>query len=124
MARSSWRVRGSFVVFLYNIQMVLPAKSKDKVGYGDQYEHLPQKAALAAKRKCAIVMVHYAKKADGWLDPKSLESILGSTVITGACDMFLLLQNSDNGQAYTPHVTGKFMHGTCWNMVKQNGFLK
>ncbi|MBT5001210.1 MAG: AAA family ATPase [Tateyamaria sp.] len=111
-------------VFLDNMQMVLPPKSKGKDDYAYYYEHLPQWAELAVKHKCAIVMVHHAKKADGRPDPNPLESILGSTAITGACDTIMVLQKSDDGQAYTLHVTGKFTPDKSWNMVKKNGLFE
>lgn len=112
------------VVFLDTMQMVLPPKSKGKDDYAYYYEHLPKWAALSVKHKCAIVMVHHAKKADGRPDPNPLESILGSTAITGACDTIMVLQKSDNGQAYTLHVTGKFTPDKSWNMVKKNGLFE
>ena len=111
-------------VFLDTMQMVLPPKSKGKDDYAYYYEHLPQWAALAVKHKCAIVMVHHTKKADGRPDPNPLESILGSTAITGACDTILILQKSDDGQAYTLHVTGKFTPDNSWNMVRTNGLFE
>lgn len=77
-------------VFLDNMQMVLPSK-KGKDDYVYYYEHLPQWAALAVNQKCAIIMIHHARKADGRPDPNPLESILGSTAITGACDTILEL---------------------------------
>lgn len=111
-------------VFLDTMQLVLPPKMRGNDDYAYYYEHLPQWAALAVKHKCGIVMSHHAKKADGRPDPNPLESILGSTAITGACDTIMVLQKSDNGQAYTLHVTGKFTPDKSWNMVKRDGLFE
>ncbi|MDA9856444.1 helicase RepA family protein, partial [Paracoccaceae bacterium] len=73
-------------VFLDNMQMVLPAKLVRKDDYEYHYDHLPHWARLAEKYKCAIVMVHHARKDNGQVHPNPLQSILGSTAITGACD--------------------------------------
>ena len=86
-------------------------------------ENSKLKRLLAVKHKCRIVMSHHAKKADGRPDPNPLESILGSTAITGACDTIMVLQKSDNGQAYTLHVTGKFSPDKSWNMVKTDSLF-
>ena len=81
--------------------MVLPAKLVRKYDYEYYYDHLPHWARLAEKYKCAIVMVHHARKDNGQAHPNPLQSILGSTAITGACDTILVIQKSDDGQAYT-----------------------
>ena len=110
-------------VFLDNMQMVLPSKPGRKDDYEYYYDHLPKWARLAEKYKCAIVMVHHARKDNGQAHPNPLQSILGSTVITGACDTILVIQKSDDGQAYTLNVMGKFTPDKTYSMTKQDGLF-
>ena len=105
------------------MQMVLPSKPGRKDDYEYYYDHLPKWAQLAEKYKCAIVMVHRARKDNGQAHPNPLQSILGSTAITCACDTILANQKSDDGQGYTLDVTGKFRPDKTYNMIKQDGLF-
>jgi RecA-family ATPase len=102
-------------IFLDNMEMVLPAKSKGSDDYAYYYKQLPPWAMLATKHNCTILMTHHTKKER---EDNPFKTILGSQAIMGCCDSVFVMERSDQPNQFTLHATGKFTEDLALNLKR------
>ena len=73
--------------------------------YGTEYEELTKIKDIADKRGAAIVLVHHTRKKHDKTDGNN--DVLGSSAVTGAADMILILRKNRGGSAGTLRVSGR-----------------
>ena len=93
-------------VFLDNMEIVLPERSRNTDDYSYYYKHLPQWAELGNASNCSIVMTHHTTK-EHRDDP--FKNILGSQAIMGSCDSVFVLERGSQSNQFNLHATGKFI---------------
>ena len=103
-------------IFLDNMELVLPPKSRGSDDYAYYYQQLPQWAALASKHNCAIVMTHHTRKET---TENPFDAILGSQAIMGTSDTVMVMQKAKRDREYDLHVTGKYIPDETYNLVRK-----
>ena len=113
-------------VFLDNMEIVLPERSRNTDDYShyykhlpQYYKHLPQRAELGNISNCAIVMTHHTTK-EHRDDP--FKTILGSQSIMGSCDSVFVLERGSQSNHFNLHATGKFILDEVHNL-KRDGTI-
>ncbi len=102
-------------VFLDNMEIVLPERSRNTDDYSYYYEHLPQWAELGNISNCAIVMTHHTTK-EHRDDP--FKTILGSQAIMGQCASVFVLERGSQSNHFNLHATGKFILDEVHNLKR------
>jgi len=92
-------------VFLDNMEIVLPERSRQSDDYTFYYKHLPTWAEMAARYNSAIIMTHHTTKE---VRDDPFKSILGSQAIMGSCDSVFVIERSNQSNLFNLHSTGKF----------------
>lgn len=103
------------VIFLDNMELVLPPKPRGSDDYAYYYQQLPQWAALASKHNCAIVMTHHTRKET---TDNPFDAILGSQAIMETSDTVMVMQKAKRDRQYDLHVTGKYIPDETYNLVR------
>ena len=104
------------VIFLDNMELVLPPKPRGSDDYAYYYQQLPQWAALASKHNCAIVMTHHTRKET---TDNPFDAILGSQAIMGTSDTVMVMQKAKRDREYDLHVTGKYIPDETYNLIRK-----
>ena len=104
-------------VFLDNMEIVLPERTRQSDDYTFYYKHLPSWAEMAARYNAAIIMTHHTTK-EVREDP--FKSILGSQAIMGSCDSIFVMERSNQSNQFNLHSTGKFLVDTV-HSLKRDG---
>jgi hypothetical protein len=88
--------------------------------YADDYQDVAQFQAYAVERNIVILLVTHTRKPKGQADSDPLDELQGSTGLTGAADVILVLRRQRHSQDGQLFITGRDIEERELALVFQN----